>query len=163
MNTKKSSLSLAHIVLGLFVLALLVFALFNQAGTLTAFAEERRAIKFPGTAGLPFSDGVIAGNTLYVAGQEGIDDQGKLAPGGISAETQAALANIEKVVKEAGFDLKDIVSVTVYLADIHEFPDMNKVYKTVMPDPKPARATVQVAGLVNNARVEISAIAVKRK
>ncbi len=158
MNTKKASLSLAHIVLGLFV-----FVLLAHSGTLTAFAEERRAIKFPGTAGLPFSDGVIAGNTLYVAGQEGIDDQGKLAPGGIGAETQAALANIEKVVKEAGFDLKDIVSVTVYLADIHEFPDMNKVYKTVIPDPKPARATVQVAALVNNARVEISAIAVKRK
>ena len=106
---------------------------------------------------------MIAGNTLYVAGQEGTDDQGKLAPGGIAAETQAALANIEKVVKEAGFDMKDIVSVTVFLADIHEFPDMNKVYKTVMPDPKPARATVQVAALVNNARIEVSAIAVKRK
>jgi 2-iminobutanoate/2-iminopropanoate deaminase len=131
--------------------------------TLTGFAEERRAIKLPGTAGLPFSDGVIAGDTLYVAGQEGIDDQGKLVTSGIGPETQAALANIEKIVKEAGFDLKDIVSVTVYLADIHEFPDMNKAYKAVMPDPKPARATVQVAALVNNARIEVSAIAVKRK
>ena len=158
MTKQRSSLSLTHILVGLFV-----FTLFAQAATLTAFAEERRAIKFPGTEGLPFSDGVIAGDTLYVAGQEGIDDHGKLAPGGITAETQAALANIEKVVKEAGFDMKDIVSVTVYLADIHEFPDMNKVYKTVMPDPKPARATVQVAALVNNARVEVSAIAVKRK
>jgi 2-iminobutanoate/2-iminopropanoate deaminase len=163
MTTKRSSLSLTHIVLRLFVFALLVVVLFTPTGTPAAFAEERRAIKFPGTTGLPFSDGVIAGNTLYVAGQEGTDDQGKLAPGGISAETQAALANIEKVVKEAGFDMKDIVSVTVFLADIHEFPDMNKVYKTVMPDPKPARATVQVAALVNNARIEISAIAVKRK
>ena len=59
--------------------------------------------------------------------------------------------------------MSDIVSVTVYLADIKEFPDMNKVYKSVMPDPKPTRATVQVAGLVNNARIEISAIAVKSK
>ena len=158
MNTKKASLSRMQIVLGLFV-----FTLLARTATPAAFAEERRAIKFPGTAGLPFSDGVIAGKTLYVAGQEGTDDQGKLAPGGIAAETQAALANIEKVVKEAGFDMKDIVSVTVFLADIHEFPDMNKVYKTVMPDPKPARATVQVAALVNNARIEISAIAVKRK
>jgi 2-iminobutanoate/2-iminopropanoate deaminase len=158
MTNQKSSLPLTHILIGLFVLTL-----FAQAGTLTAFAQERRAIKLPGTEGLPFSDGIIAGNTLYVAGQEGTNDQGKLAPGGIAAETQAALANIEKVVKEAGFDMKDIVSVTVFLADIHEFPDMNKVYKTVMPDPKPARATVQVAALVNNARLEVSAIAVKRK
>jgi 2-iminobutanoate/2-iminopropanoate deaminase len=49
----------------------------------------------------------------------------------------------------------------VYLADIHEFGDMNSVYKAFMPDPKPARATIQAAALVNNARVEISAIAVK--
>jgi 2-iminobutanoate/2-iminopropanoate deaminase len=155
MTKQKSSLPLKHILVGLFV-----FTLFVQA---TAFAQERRAIKFPGTEGLPFSDGIVAGNTLYVAGQEGTNDQGKLAPGGIAAETQAALANIERVVKEAGFDMKDIVSVTVFLADIHEFPEMNKVYKTVMPDPKPARATVQVAALVNNARIEVSAIAVKRK
>lgn len=59
--------------------------------------------------------------------------------------------------------MKDIVSVTVFLADIHDFPEMNKVYKGVMPDPKPARATVQAAALVNNARIEISAIAVKQK
>jgi 2-iminobutanoate/2-iminopropanoate deaminase len=128
-----------------------------------SFSQEKRVIKLPGTEGLPFSDGVIAGNTLYVAGQEGTDDKGKLAAGGIAGEAQAALANIEKIVKSAGFEMKDIVSVTVYLADIHEFGDMNKVYKTVMPDPKPARATVQVGALVNNARIEISAIAVKQK
>jgi len=126
-------------------------------------SQEKRVIKLPGTEGLPFSDGVIAGNTLYIAGQEGTDDKGKLAAGGIAGEAQAALANIEKIVKSADFEMKDIVSVTVYLADIHEFGDMNKVYKTVMPDPKPARATVQVGALVNNARIEISAIAVKQK
>jgi 2-iminobutanoate/2-iminopropanoate deaminase len=153
MNTKKSRSSLAYIVVVLFVLG----------GTLTGRTEERRAVKMPGTEGLPFSDGIIAGDTLYVAGQEGTDDQGKLAPGGIAAETQAALTNIQKVVKAAGFDMKDLVSVTVFLADIKEFPDMNKVYKTIIPDPKPARATVQVAALVNNARIEVSAIAVKRK
>lgn len=129
----------------------------------TSAAQEKRVIKLPETEGLPFSDGVIAGNTLYVAGQEGTDDKGKLAAGGIAGEAKAALANIEKIVKSAGFEMKDIVSVTVYLADIHEFGDMNKVYRSVMPDPKPARATVQVAALVNNARIEISAIAVKQK
>jgi 2-iminobutanoate/2-iminopropanoate deaminase len=141
----------------------LVLALFILAGTLPGAAEERRVVKMPGTEGLPFSDGVIAGDTLYVAGQEGTDDQGKLAAGGIGAETLAALANIEKITKAAGFELRDVVSVTVFLADIHDFPEMNKAYKTIMPDPKPARATVQVAALVNNARIEVSAIAVKRK
>ena len=153
MTKQKSSLPLKHILVGLFV-----FTLFVQA---TAFAQERRAIKFPGTEGLPFSDGIVAGNTLYVAGQEGTNDQGKLAPGGIAAETQAALANIERVVKEAGFDMKDIVSVTVFLADIHEFPEMNKVYKTVMPDPKPARATVQARLASPDYKVEIMVVAAK--
>lgn len=158
MDTRKSGLPFARVVLTLFMLVL-----FLQAGAQTGSAEERRVVKLPGTANLPFSDGVIAGDTLYVAGQEGVDENGKLVTGGIGAETKATLARIEKIVREAGFDLKDIVSVTVYLADIHDFPEMNLAYKAVMPDPKPARATVQVAALVNNARVEISAIAVKRK
>jgi len=126
-------------------------------------AQEHKAINLSPTRGLPFSDGIIAGNTLYVAGQEGTDESNKLAAGGIAAETKAALDNIEKVVKAAGFEMKDIVSVTVYLADIHDFPEMNKVYKIVVPDPKPARATIQAAALVNDARVEIAAIAVKQK
>lgn len=126
-------------------------------------AQEHKAINLSNARGLPFSDGIVAGNTLYVAGQEGSDDAGKLAPGGISAETKAAIENIEKVVKAAGYEMKDIVSVTVYLADIHDFPEMNKVYKTMMPDPKPARATIQAAALVNDARIEIAAIAVKQK
>jgi 2-iminobutanoate/2-iminopropanoate deaminase len=74
---------------------------------------------------------------------------------------ESALGNIANVIKAAGFQLNDIVAVTVYLADIHEFGDMNKVYRGFLPDPKPARATVQVAALVNNARIEISAVAVK--
>ncbi len=124
---------------------------------------QNRAIEPSNVSGLPFSQGVVAGNTLYVAGQEGTDEKGKLVPGGITAETKAALQNIEKTVKAAGFEMKDIVSVTVYLADVKEFGDMNTVYKSIMPDPKPARATIQAAGLVNNARIEISAIAVKQK
>jgi len=130
---------------------------------LNGTAHERKVINLAPARGLPFNDGVIAGNTLYVAGQEGTDESGKLAPGGIAAETKAALDNISKVLKAGGFELKDIVSVTVYLADIHDFPEMNKVYKTVIPDPKPARATIQAAALVNDARVEIAAIAVKQK
>jgi 2-iminobutanoate/2-iminopropanoate deaminase len=126
-------------------------------------AQEHKAINLAPARGLPFSDGVVAGNTLYIAGQEGTDDSGKLAAGGIGPETKAALDNIAKVLKAAGFEMKDIVSVTVYLADIHDFPEMNKVYKGVLPDPKPARATIQAAGLVNDARIEIAAIAVKEK
>jgi len=130
--------------------------------TQCAFAQEHRAVNLSDAKGLPFSDGIIAGNTLYVAGQQGLDSAGKLLPGGITPETKGALQAVEKVIKAAGFQMKDIVSVTVYLADIHEFGDMNAVYRTILPDPKPARATIQAAALVDNARVEISVIAVKK-
>jgi len=127
-----------------------------------AFAQEHKAINLSDAKGLPFSNGMVVGKTLYIAGHEGEDASGKLVAGGITPETKAALENIEKVVKAAGFEMKDIVSVTVYLADIKEFGDMNAVYKSVMPDPKPVRATIQAAALVGNARIEISAIAVKK-
>ncbi|MCU1296168.1 MAG: Endoribonuclease [Acidobacteriaceae bacterium] len=140
-----------------FSLVLLIFV------SIASSAQERRVVNLPGTKGLPFSDGIVTGKNLYIAGQQGTDENGKLATGGIGPETQATLQNIEKVVKAAGFELKDIVAVNVYVADIHEFGDMNKVYKAFMPDPKPTRTTIQAAGLVNNARIEISAIAVKSK
>ena len=144
------------VVLGI---ALLTAALLMAAGP--PLSSAKRAINPPGTAqGLPFSNGILVANTLYVAGQEGLDN-GKLRPGGIGPETQATLENIKKIVEAAGLEMTDVVSVTVYLADITEFAEMNKVYKTFFPEPRPARATVQVARLVNDARVEISAIAVK--
>jgi 2-iminobutanoate/2-iminopropanoate deaminase len=145
-----------------FMCAIAITLAISVAGP-RGFGQERKVVNLSPARGLPFNDGIVAGNTLYIAGQEGTDDSAKLVAGGIGPETTAALENIQKVLKAASFELKDIVSVTVYLADIHEFGDMNKVYKTVMPDPKPARATIQAAALVNNARVEISAIAVKQK
>jgi 2-iminobutanoate/2-iminopropanoate deaminase len=138
-------------------------ALAMSVAALPGLAQERKVVNLAPARGLPFNDGIVVGNTLYIAGQEGTDESSKLVPGGIGPETTAALDNIQKVLKAAGFDLKDIVSVTVYLGDIREFGDMNKVYKAVLPDPKPVRATIQAAALVNNARVEISAIAVKQK
>ena len=129
----------------------------------SSYAQAHKAVNLSSENNLPFSDGILAGNTLYLAGQQGLDVSGKLVPGGIGAETKATLETIGKVLKAAGFELKDIVSVNVYLADINEFGDMNKVYKTFLPDPKPARTTIQAGALVNHARVEISAIAVKEK
>ena len=127
-----------------------------------AAAQSHKPISLAGPeAKLPFSDGMIAGNTLYIAGQEGRTADGKLAEGGIAGETRAALDAVQKVAKAAGFELKDIVSVTIYLADIKDFDEMNKAYKSIMPDPKPARATVQVSALVGAAHIEISAVAVK--
>ena len=124
----------------------------------TAFAQHQ-AIGF--TKGMPFSEGYIAVNTLYVAGQQGPDSQGKVTGTDITLQTTNTIAAIKKIVQEAGFQMTDIVSVTVYITDLNDVEKMNEVYKKLMPDPKPARATVQVAGLIGGAKIEISAIAVK--
>ena len=124
----------------------------------SAFAQNK-AVDFK--QGMPFSGGFIAGNTLYVAGQQGRDSAGKLT-GDIGSETTSTIAAIKKVVDAAGFKMSDIVSVTVFVTSLDDVPKMNEVYKALMPDPKPARATVQVAGLIGGAKIEISAIAVKQ-
>jgi 2-iminobutanoate/2-iminopropanoate deaminase len=123
----------------------------------SAFAQNK-AVDFK--QGMPFSGGYIADNTLYVAGQQG-PEGGKLS-GEIKSETTNTIAAIKKVVEGAGFKMTDIVSVTVFVTSLDDVPKMNEVYKALMPDPKPARATVQVAGLIGGAKIEISAIAVKQ-
>jgi 2-iminobutanoate/2-iminopropanoate deaminase len=121
-----------------------------------AGAQSKRAVNPPGSpTNLPFSNGIVVGNTLYVAGTQGT------ISGDIKKETASALENIRKIVEAAGFSMADIVAVNVYLADVKEFGAMNEVYREVVPDPKPTRTTVGVAQLIGNARIEISAIAVK--
>jgi 2-iminobutanoate/2-iminopropanoate deaminase len=124
----------------------------------SGFAQHQ-AVGF--TNGMPFSEGYVAGSTLYVAGQQGPDSHRKVTGTDITLQTTNTIAAVEKVVKEAGFQMTDIVSVTVYVTDLNDVEKMNEVYKRLMPDPKPARATVQVAGLIGGAKIEISAIAVK--
>src|SRR3984957_1949306 len=131
--------------------------LFLGLSTSCALAQNQ-AIDFK--PGMPFSGGYVAGNTLYVAGQQGRDEQGKLT-GDIAKETASTIAAIKKVVDAAGFKMTDLVNVTVFVTSLDDVPKMNEVYKSLIPDPKPARATVQVAGIIGGAKIEISAIAVK--
>lgn len=121
---------------------------------------QNKAIGFK--KGMPFSEGVVAGKTLYVAGQQGPDANGKVTGTDISVQTTNTIAAVRKIVEQAGFQMTDIVSVTVYVTDVNEVAQMNEVYKKLMPDPKPARATVQVAALIGGAKIEISAIAVRQ-
>jgi 2-iminobutanoate/2-iminopropanoate deaminase len=121
--------------------------------------SQTHAIEF--TEGAPFSNGYVAGNTLYVAGQQGPDSNGQVTGIDIKLQTTNAIAVVRRVIEEAGFDMSDIVSVTIYLTDLNDVPQINAVYKELMPIPKPARAAVQVAGLIGGAKIEIAAIAVK--
>ena len=139
----------------LLVASLVVLSAMSLASQ-PADAKSKRAVNPPGSpTNLPFSNGIVVGNTLYVAGTQGT------ISGDIKKETASALDNIRKIVEAAGFKMSDIVAVNVYLADVKEFGAMNEVYREVMPDPKPTRTTVGVAQLIGNARIEISAIAVK--
>jgi 2-iminobutanoate/2-iminopropanoate deaminase len=138
----------------------LVLAGLMTLGASSSILAQNKAIDF--NPSMPFSDGYIAGNTLYVAGQQGPDANHKVTGTDITLQTTNTIAAIKKVVEKAGFQMSDIVNVTVYITDLNDVPAMNEVYKKLMPNPKAARATVQVAGLIGGAKIEISAIAVKK-
>jgi 2-iminobutanoate/2-iminopropanoate deaminase len=112
--------------------------------------------------GLPFSPGLMVGDTLYLSGVIGADSSGQPVAGGIEPEMRQAFANAQGVLKAAGMDFADVVSVTVYLADIQDFPKMNTIYKEYFKsDPLPTRSTVAVKDLVRGARMEITMTAVR--
>ena len=120
-----------------------------------------RPEKAPNT-GLPFSPGIEIGGTLYVSGHLGRDPvTSKLVTGGVEAETRQSLSNIREVLRAAGMDFKDVVSVTAYITTFQDFARFNAVYREAFPTDPPARATVQVAALNDGARVELQMIGVK--
>lgn len=129
--------------------------------TTTPGRKVIRPERFPAT-GLPYSPGVLAGDTLYLSGQLGRDPAtATLVPGGIEAESRQALANLREVLKAAGMDYGDVVSVTAFITDFKDFPAFNAVYRDVFATDPPARATVQVSALNLGARVEIQMIAAR--
>jgi reactive intermediate/imine deaminase len=111
------------------------------------------------TKNLPFSEAVRVGNTLYMSGQIGIDSAGKLAPGGIAAETRQTLENLKAALERHGSSLDRVVKCLVMMADMNEWGDMNTVYVTYFPNHLPARSAFGTNGLAMGARVEIECIA----
>lgn len=109
---------------------------------------------------LPFSEAVRAGNMLYLSGQIGIDSSIKLVPGGIMAETRQVLENIKVTLERYGSSLDHVIKVTVMLADISEWEEMNNVYVQFFSKHLPARSSLGANGLAMGARVEIECIAV---
>ena len=109
----------------------------------------------------PYSQGVRAGNTIYVSGQIPIDPAtGEFAGGDIAVQTRQSLTNIREILKAAGTDMAHVVKTTVLLKDIADFTAMNEVYAEFFTEPYPARAAFQVAAIPKGARVEIEAVAV---
>jgi 2-iminobutanoate/2-iminopropanoate deaminase len=110
----------------------------------------------------PYSQGMKAGPFVYVSGQLPIDPaNGELIKGDIKAATKQSLENAKAILEASGLSFNDVVKVTVFLADIKQFADMNSVYAEYFTDHKPARAAFEVANLPLLADVEIEMIAYK--
>ena len=110
----------------------------------------------------PYSQAIQAGSTLFLAGQIPIDPRtNQLVVGTIEEETTLVLNNLKAVLEANGMTMANVVSTSVFMKDLNDFPKMNAVYGTYFKEAPPARATVEVARLPRDVKVEISAIAVK--
>ena len=138
------------------VLAVFVFA----NSTVTCAAEIARYDDGPFAGmGYPFSESARVGNLLFLAGQIGEDADGNLVPGGIEAEAEQMMLNIEAALARRGLGMKDVVKCTVFLADIAEWGAFNEIYKKHFAQPYPARSALGASGLSASARVEMECIA----
>ncbi len=108
----------------------------------------------------PYSQAVSVGGFLYTSGQVALDVQtGELVGEDFDAQARKVLSNLAAVLASAGCAFSDVVKATVYVADLADFPRLNELYGETMGDHRPARSTVQVAGLPKGALVEIDLIA----
>jgi 2-iminobutanoate/2-iminopropanoate deaminase len=111
----------------------------------------------------PYNQAVKFGNILYTSGQIAIDSStGDLVQSDIKAETKQCMENLKAILDEAGFSLENVVKTSIFIADMHQFSEINEVYGSYFDDKTaPARETVEVANLPKFVNVEISMIAMK--
>jgi 2-iminobutanoate/2-iminopropanoate deaminase len=108
----------------------------------------------------PYSQAVVHGDLVYCSGQIAlIPTTGALLEGDVAAQTQQVLANLDAVLQGAGSRRSNVIKTTVFLRDMADFKAMNDVYAAFFGEHRPARATVAVAGLPRDVRVEIDCIA----
>ena len=110
--------------------------------------------------GAPYSQGIVAGDLVFVSGQLGIDPEGgHVVQGGIVEQTEQVMKNLSAILEEAGSSLDDVLMTSIFLVDLDDFPAMNEVYARHVSEPYPARATVQIAALPSGARIEVAVVA----
>ena len=108
-----------------------------------------------------YTPAIRAGNLLFVSGQIPVDPKtGSIVDGDITAQADQSMRNVAALLKAAGLGFEHVARTTVFLADMNDFAAMNVVYAKYIVDPPPARATVQVARLPRDVKIEIDAIAV---
>jgi reactive intermediate/imine deaminase len=112
--------------------------------------------------GLPFSEAVRHGDTVYLSGQLGLQPGMKLVPGGIGPESRQVMTNIRTTLGAHGLSMANLVKCTVMLADMKDWDRFNEIYTTFFDGPMPARSALGVNGLALGARVEVECIAAAR-
>jgi 2-iminobutanoate/2-iminopropanoate deaminase len=109
----------------------------------------------------PYSPALRVGNLLFLSGQIPLDpSSGQLIEGDIRAQTRQVMQNMGELLRAGGADFSHVARTTIFLADMNDFAAVNDIYASYFTEPYPARATVQVARLPKDVRVEIDAIAV---
>lgn len=112
------------------------------------------------TLNLPFSEAVKVGSTLYLSGQIGVDPKtGKLVSGGITPETHQTMKNIQATLQKNGLDFDDLIKCSVFINDIKQWGEFNKVYRQYFNSHFPARSALGANGLALGAAVEVECIA----
>ena len=111
---------------------------------------------------LPFSDGVLVGNTLYVAGHIGLDPKTGMPPASAEDEARMAMDGVKQTVELAGLSMHDVVSVQIFCTDLKLYETFNSVYKTYFHGDYPARSFIGTDKLLRSGRFEVLGIAVKR-
>lgn len=144
-------------IVSLVALVIVMLAAPVSAGEPRAYVRP----SLPGGDGPPFSGAVKTGDTLYLSGDIGLDENRKV-PATAKAEATLLLDNIKATLEAAGYTMDDLVTVTVYCSDVEHYDDFNGVYRTYFSKQFPARAFVGAGRLLFDARFEIQAIAVKR-
>ena len=141
--------------------ALVILAMSSAAcATMPASASLPQYPAVPAGSNRAFSTFVKANGLIFLAGQLGTDSTGRLAAGGIQAETRQAMTNIKTILERNGSSMERVLKCTVFLADMSERQPMSDVYVTFFPaDKRPARTAAGANGLAANARVEVECIA----
>jgi 2-iminobutanoate/2-iminopropanoate deaminase len=111
--------------------------------------------------GRHYSQAILAGNTIYTAGEIALTVDDKLVDGSIEKETEQVLKNLKSILEKGGFGFKDVVKVTIFITDMALYEKMTAVYGRIMPKPYSARETICVKALPRGAHLEISMIAVR--
>jgi 2-iminobutanoate/2-iminopropanoate deaminase len=108
----------------------------------------------------PYSQGLTAGNLTFISGQIPVDPATGTMADTIEEQATQALTNLKNVLAAAGLTTNNVIKTVVFLADLNDFPVVNRIYESFFVAPYPARSCVQVAGIPKGAKIEIECIAV---